>query len=122
MKTKKIFIMTTKKIILTIGLITTLFGCGQKKLLTDAEKDICVTISFDESIAESIKQETKGSIGLLPEVSEYGEILKTKDSGLCSIADEQIVYKYVFREKENFRTKGYLLFLFEDDENKKYIA
>lgn len=105
-----------------MGLLSAIFGCGQQKILTDEEKNICITISFDEKIAELIKQETKGSIDLIPEVNEYGEILNTKDNGLCSIVEEQRGYEFVMREKEKFKTSGYLLFLFEDDENRKYIG
>jgi hypothetical protein len=114
--------MNTTKIILTMGILSTFFGCEKKGFLTDEEKNICVTISFDEKIAESVKQRTKSSINLLPEISEYGEVLLTKDNGLCSLLDEQEGYEYVVREKENFKAKGYLLFLYEDNEYKRYVG
>ena len=105
-----------------MGLLSSLFGCGQKSLLTNEERNACTTISFDEKIAESIKQATNAPIELIPEISEYGEVLTTKDNGLCSVIDEQKGYEFILGEKENFRTSGYLLFLFEDDNSKKYLG
>jgi hypothetical protein len=115
--------MRLDRIILTAGLLSAMVGCGQKKLLTEGEKRVCKTISFDEGIAESIKQQTNASIELIPAISEYGEVLETKGTGLCSvIANEENGFDFVLREKENFRAKGYLLFLFEDDKNIKYLG
>jgi len=109
-------------VLLTMGLLTSLWGCGQKKVLTDNEIEICTTISYDQSIAEELKKETNSDIILLPEISEYGEVLKTNDEGLCSkIAAEQ-GFHFVIKNKEHFRSKGYLLFVFEDDNNQKYLA
>lgn len=114
--------MNKQRNILLVGLIALLFGCGQKKLLNENETKICQSLSFDQNIAETIKYQTKQDIQQTPEISEYGEILGTKGIGLCSLTDENSGYNFVVKEKENFRSKGYLLFVFDDDNNKKYLG
>jgi hypothetical protein len=110
------------KLILTIAIVSALTSCGQKASLSDKEKGICTAISFDVDIAESLRQQTKQPIEQIPAVSEYGEILETKDAGLCSLVGEDGAYEFVMKEKENFRAKGYLLFQFEGDDYKNYIG
>lgn len=114
--------MKLKQAILIMGFVSTLFGCGKKQLLTERERDICQAISFDVKIAELIKQKTKDSIVQIPEISEYGEVLNGKGNGLCSVVDENTGFDFVLKEKENFKAMGYLLFVFEDDQSKKYLT
>ncbi len=96
----------------------------QKNLLTENEKQICMTISYDQTLAEKIKRETRKEIVLIPQINEYGEILDTKDNGLCSLASSENDNAYVFvrNNKNKFKEKDYLLFIYEDDSNRKFIA
>ena len=108
--------------LLLMGLLMTLFGCGKKKLLTDNEIKICQGISFDQELAELIKGNTKQNIQQTPGISELGEILDSNGIGLCSQVDENAGFDFVIKEKERFRNKGYLLFVFENDKSQKFIG
>lgn len=108
--------------LLLMALIMTSFGCGQKKLLTENEIKICQGISFDQGLAERIKSKTNQNIQSTPGINELGEILESKGTGLCSEVEEKVGYEFVLKEKERFRNSGYLLFVFENDENQKFIG
>ena len=108
--------------ILLMGLLAVLFGCGQKTNLSEKEIQICNSVSFDRSLAEKIKKKTGNEIVLIPQISEYGEVLKEKGDGLCSKTTEQGSYRFVADNKLFFKGKGYLLFVFEDDNREYYLA
>ena len=71
--------------------------------------------------AEIIKIKTNQNIQPTPEISEFGEILELKGTGLCSEVEEKAGFDFVLKEKERFRNGGYLLFVFENDKNQKGV-
>lgn len=114
--------ITTFKTILTVAFWTALFSCGQRTFLTEREVQVCQDTSFDKTLAGIIKKQTRQGIERLPEVNEYGEISDAKGIGLCSVSEERAGLSFVIREKERFREKGYLLFIFENNDRQKCIG
>ena len=108
--------------ILLMGLFAALFGCGKKSSLTEGEIQSCKTLFFDQSLIEKIKKETNSAIGFIPQINEYGEVLKETGNGLCSKIAEQEGLVFVANNKKKFMEKGYLLFVFEDDNHEYYLA
>lgn len=105
-----------------IGLLNSLFGFAQKRVLTEKELQLCLSISYDTSIAKIIKAATNAETIALPSIDEYGDVIDTAGDGLCSRISEKEGFDFVFKHKEDFRQKGYLLFVFEDDNQAKYLA
>lgn len=80
-----------------------------------------------QSIYEQMSTFTGSPISnQLPDINRTYEY-ETKDtirfSGFCSpVKSEDDGYKFVLKEKENFRSKGYQLFYFEDNDRSFYLG
>lgn len=105
-----------------VGLLTTLFGCKQGIKLSNKEVEFCEIAEINQKLAKSIKELTKQPLQLIPEVNESGEVLDTKDEGLCSQTDDKNCYDYVLQLKQKFKSEGVLVFAFEDNKNQKFLA
>jgi len=105
-----------------MGFLTTLFSCGQGTNLTNKEIGLCEIAGINQRLAQSIKELTKKPLQLIPEINELGEVLDTKDEGLCSPTDEKNSYEHVFKLKEKFKSEGVLVFAFEDTKHQKFLA
>lgn len=103
-------------------IFSSLFGRLKNVTLTDEEISVCEVIEYDQQLALTIKEVTKNSIELIPEVDEYAEIQETKDEGLCSKLAYRNAFDYVAKTKNKFNHKGYLLFFFEDNNKNVYLS
>lgn len=115
--------MTKEFIILTIGIMS-LFGCGKKSILTPTETELLTKLNFDEDLLNGLKEMTHSELKQLPAIyPETGEVMKDKFyDGILSETTEEQALEYVMKLKSKFRTKGYLIFVFEDGENKNHVA
>lgn len=90
---------------------------------------ICISCnnSSQEAIQEKMSKYSGSPVSnQLPDINRTYEY-ETKDtikySGFCSpIKNDDEGYKFVQKEKENFRDKGYQLFYFEDNEGSFYLG
>ena len=110
-------------IILTIGILS-LLGCGHKSILTPPETELVTKLNFDEGLMSGLKEMTQSELRQLPAIyPETGEVMKDKFyDGILSTTSEENAIEYVMKLKSKFRTKGYLIFVFEDGENKHHVA
>ena len=114
--------MKIPKILIIMGLLNSLFGCGQNKL-KDSETNIVKSIGYETTIVEEIKNFSNNPLVQIPKVNEYGEILNDKDNGIAvKIDNEDKGYDFIASNKEKFKNKGYNLFLFENDESEKFLS
>lgn len=115
--------MSKTIILLSIGILS-LIGCGQKSILTPTETELVTKLNFDEDLLNGLKEMTQSELKQLPAIyPETGEVMKDKFyDGIRSETTEEKAIEYVMRLKNKFRTKGYLIFVFEDEENKHHVA
>ncbi len=90
--------------------------------LTSDEKDLCKVLSFDEQIALAIKNHTNSPIERLSGFGDDGDPLEAPDNGLSSGCNEENSYEFIDSHRDEFFEKGYLLFLFEDDDEEKHLG
>lgn len=113
---------------LKLGIIATglfsLFGCGQKNVLNSIETELLNKINFDTELISEIKKFTKNDLKQLPSIDqETGEVVESKlFDGIYSETTEENAIEYVKRLKTKFREKGYLIFVFESEDDKKGLA
>ncbi|CAN5438742.1 DUF4253 domain-containing protein [soil metagenome] len=93
-----------------------------KTILSPEEQELCKSLSFDIEIAELIKAHTGAPIGRLPAYGEDGDPLEEPGDGLCSETDEEKSYEFIDDQKDALRKEGYLIFLFEDDDEQKFLG
>ncbi|MEN2413250.1 DUF4253 domain-containing protein [Flavobacterium mesophilum] len=114
--------MKQKLLIATLGLFL-LFGCGQKNNLTQAENDLAKKTNFDADLLSELKDLTKSNLKQLPAIDqETGEISDKLYDGIYSETTEDQAVNFVKKLKSKFREKGYLIFVFEDNDNKNSVA
>lgn len=115
--------MKQKIIILTMGLFF-LLGCGQKSNLSQAETELLKKVNFDSALLSEISDITQNELKQLPAIDqETGEVLSDKlFEGIYSETTEEKAITYVKKLKSKFRENGYLIFLYESEDNKKNIA
>lgn len=105
-----------------MNIFSSLFKNTKKGTLTDKEISLCEIIEYDQQWALAIKEITKSEIELLPEVDENAQIQETKDEGLCSKVDYRTAFDYIVRSKTTFKSKGYLLFFFQDENKNVFLS
>ncbi|MGX9987605.1 DUF4253 domain-containing protein [Soonwooa purpurea] len=114
--------MKFSKLLIIMGFLNSLFGCGQTKL-NNSEINLINSIGYEKQFAEEIKNEAKNTIVQIPKINEYGEVLNEKDNGLSTkIEDENKAFNFISSNKEKYKQKGYNLFLFEDDNSQKFLT
>ena len=122
--------MITKNIYLILATILTLtFGCksqtkAEDYTLTSKEKNICATLQIDTSIIKDIRQFNKNEVE--PFHYSLGKLI-TKDGetesdpiflkGLVISESNLKSYDLVFSLKDNFKQKGYSIFVLENNFN-----
>ncbi|MEJ7643704.1 MAG: DUF4253 domain-containing protein [Chryseolinea sp.] len=118
----KTFKLKHKVGIIAMGLLS-LFGCGQKSSLTQADTDLLNKLNFKQELISEITELTKSELKQLPAIDhETGDILNDKPfEGVYSEASEKAI-DYVKRLKSKFRKNGYLIFVFEGQDDKKHVA
>jgi hypothetical protein len=112
------------KFAIVITALISLPGCETKNSLTQPETDLVSRINFDVGLISEVKDLTKSDIKQLPAVDlETGDILNDKYfDGIFSETTEEKAVMFIKRLKSKFRENGYLIFLFEGDDNKKNVA
>ena len=115
----------TQKLILvsTMGLFS-LIGCGQKSSLTRPETGLLKKLNFKSELISEIKDLTKNELKQLPAIEEEtGDVLSDKYfDGIYTETAEEKAIEYVKKLKPKFRENGYLIFLYEGEDNKKNVA
>lgn len=115
--------MKQKLTIITMGLFS-LFGCGQKNSLTQKETELLNKLTFKTDLFTELKSLTKNELKQLPEIDqETGEVLSDKFyNGIFSETTEEKAVEFVKKLKTNYRKNGYLIFVFEGEDDKKNVA
>jgi len=115
--------MNVKLIIASLGLFS-LFGCAQKNNLTKTEIELIKKIDFNTDLLVELKECTKNDLKQLPAIEEEtGDIFENKFyNGVYSETTEDKAVNFVKKVKNKFRDKGYLIFEFETNEDKKGVA
>ena len=115
--------MIKKLIILTMGLIS-FFGCGQKNSLVQAETELLNKLTFKTELLTELKNMTKTELKQLPAIDqETGDVLSDKlYNGVFTETTEEKAIEFVKKLKPKFKESGYLIFVFEGEDDKKNIA
>ena len=110
-----------------MGLFT-LSGCAQKEKnskssLASTETGSAKKTSFDTGLIDEIKKLTKTNAKQLPAIDqETGEILESKYDGVYFDTTHEKAIAIVRSLKPKFRENGYLIFVFEGDNDIKGVA
>jgi hypothetical protein len=112
-----------KPITITL-LLFSLISCGQKSELSQKENDLLKKVNFETNLISELRNLTDGEFKQLPAIDEEtGEVLTGKFfNGIYSQTTENKANGIVKELKRKFRASGYLIFVFETDDNKKNIA
>lgn len=123
-KTLNHFIKMKQKLLLTAMGIFLLFGCSQKNNLTTHEMELIKKINFNSDLLIELKGLTKSDFKQLPAIEEEtGDIYEDKFyEGVYSDTTEDQAVQYVKKLKNKFRENGYLIFVFENNDDKKGVA
>ena len=115
--------MKLRLTIITMGLFS-LFGCGQKNKLTQNEIDLFKKIDFKTELISELKETTNAEFKQLPAIEqETGEVLNDKFyNGVYIETTEEKAIEVVKKLKSKYRENGYLIFVFESEDNKKNVA
>lgn len=99
-----------------------LFGCETKKL-TQKETELVNKLGFDINLINELKTVSKNELIQLPSIdNETGDILDGFYNGIYITTSEEKANLTVRRLKDNFKSKGYLIFVFEGESNSKNIG
>lgn len=101
-----------------------LFGCSQKSNLSKVETELINKINFKTDLLTELKSLTNSDLKLLPAIEqETGDIFNDKlYDGIYSETSEEKAIGFVKKLKNKFRENGYLIFVFEGDDDKKSVA
>ena len=101
-----------------------LFGCGQKNSLAKTETELLNKLTFKTELLTELKSLTKNELKQLPEIDqETGEVLSDKFyNGIFSETTEEKAVEFVKKLKTKYRENGYLIFVFEGEDDKKNVA
>lgn len=117
------FKMIQKLTIITMGLFS-LFGCGQKNSLTKTETELLNKLTFKTELLTELKSLTKTELKQLPAIDqETGDVLDDQFyNGIFSETTEEKAVEFVTKLKTKYRENGYLIFVFEGEDDKKNVA
>lgn len=115
--------MIEKLTIITMGLFS-LFGCGQKNSMTQTETELLNKLAFKTELLTELKSLTKTDLKQLPAIDqETGDVLSDKFyNGVFSETTEEKAFEFVTKLKSKYRENGYLIFVFEGEDDKKNVA
>ena len=115
--------LKNKALILVVGLFP-LFGWGQKSVLKQTEIDLLTKIDFKADLFVEIKEVTKKEIKQLPATEEEtGDVLNGEFfEGVYSETTDERAIDFVRKSKAKYKENGYLIFVFEGEDNKKNVA
>src|SRR5690606_4444536 len=115
--------MKLKLTIITMGLFS-LFGCGQKNNLTQAETKLLNELNFKTELFAELKTLTKNELKQLPAIEqETGDVLSDDFyNGVFSETTEEKAIQFVKSLKPKFKENGYLIFVYEGEDDKKNVA
>ncbi len=115
--------MKLKLTIITLGLFS-LFGCAQKTKLTQTEIELLKKIDFKTELLSELKDLTNQDFKQLPAIEEEtGDILNDKFyNGVYTETTEEKGIEVVKKLKEKYREYGYLIYVFESEDDKKNVA
>ena len=101
-----------------------LLGCGQKNSLTKAETELLNKITFKTELLTELKNFTKTELKQLPAIDqETGDIFDDKFyNGVFTETKEEKAIDFVKKSKPKFKESGYLIFVYEGEDNKKNVA
>ena len=111
------------KLTIIMGLFS-LLGCGQKNSLTKAETELLNKITFKTELLTELKNFTKTELKQLPAIDqETGDIFDDKFyNGVFTETKEEKAIDFVKKSKPKFKESGYLIFVYEGEDNKKNVA
>jgi hypothetical protein len=111
-----------KQILIIMGILS-FFGCGQKDQISQNEKELLNNIAFDTELVLIIKSKVNSQIEQLPAIDqETGDILDKKYDGIFMMVSEEMSVDIVKSFKNDFRSKGYLIFVMDTESGEKSIA
>ncbi|MBX7155743.1 MAG: DUF4253 domain-containing protein [Bacteriodetes bacterium] len=115
--------MMVKLTILLMGLFS-IFGYGQKNSLTETEIVLLNKLTFSTELLTELKSLTESELKQLPAVDqETGEVLYNQFfNGVFTETSKEKAIEYVMKLKAKFRSKGYLVFIFQGEDNNKNVA
>jgi hypothetical protein len=116
--------MTQKLLLVSAMGLFSLMGCGQKNSLTQSEANLLKKLNFKEELISEVRDLTKNELKQLPAIdAETGDVLNDKYfEGIYTETEEENAIEYVKMLKSKFRTSGYLIFVFEGEDDKKNVA
>ncbi len=110
------------KNIILISSFLSLFGCKANDL-TPKEKELVNKLNFDLELMTILKNETLNELTQLPNIdNETGEVSDGLFEGIHSKIIKDDNYKVVKKLKEQFKNKGYLIFVFTDNDDNYSVA
>jgi hypothetical protein len=99
------------------------FGFSQNSGLTEAELNLLTKIGFSKEIGSDIRNATNSAIKQLPSIDkETGELLEKGYEGIYSDIPEGMSMEAFKTLKAKFRAQGYLVFVFEGENNISGLA
>jgi len=102
--------------------ILSFFGCGAKSL-TPKETELINKLDFNIELMTELKKETKNELIQLPAIDqETADILDEYYNGIHSNISEEKANIIVKKLKEKFRKNGYLIFVFNGENDSKSIG
>ena len=102
--------------------ILSFFGCEAKDL-SPKETELVNKLDFNIELMKELKKDTKSELIQLPAIDkETSDVLNEFYSGIHSSVSEEKANSIVKKLKEKFRTKGYLIFVFNGEDDSKSIG
>ncbi len=105
---------------LSVFILTSCFN--NKNPLTKEELALVDSLQLDKGIAEDLKRETRQPVKQIPWINKLGEVLDTKAQGYYSQITDESGFESVLKLKDKFRANGYLIFVLEENNSKRYLA
>ena len=100
-----------------------LFGCNSKNRLPQDDIDLLTKLNFDVEIFADIKSSLDSNLKQLPAIDkETGEVLSEKYAGVYAPMVEERAIELVKANKEKFRSRGYLIFMMEGENDSRILS
>lgn len=88
----------------------------------EEEQRICGKIDLDTNIAKQLMDLTKNTISQIPMMDEGGQATDSFGLGVISKVEYGESNNIIRVHKEEFKKKGYLLFVYENDKSERFLA
>ena len=110
-----------KKILILFAILS-FFAC-EAKHLTPKETELINKLDFNIKLMKKLKTETNSELIQLPTINEENYLeLNELHNGIHSNISEEKANLIVKKLKKQFRSKGYLIFVFSGEEDSKSIG